>query len=109
MRVAIATRKCDVPEAVMVRTNEQVEKLVRFDRRLASAEVVFRVEGHVKRAEGILSVDGDEPVIAHGEGQDFRLALDQMVDRLGKILRRRRSHLTEHKAQKLSDLASPEP
>ena len=108
MRVRIATRRCDVPEAVMTRTNEQVEKLVRFDPRLASAEVVFRIEGHVKRAEGVLSVDGDEPVIAHGEGQDFRLALDQMIDRLSKILRRRRGHLTEHKAQKLSDVVSRE-
>lgn len=106
MRVQITARHCDVPEPVRDRTETQVRKLTRYDPRVSSAEIVFEVEKHVKKVEGILSVDRDEPVVAHGEGDDFRPAVDQMVDRLGRILRRRRSQRTDHQASRPSELRS---
>ncbi|HZD04338.1 MAG TPA: ribosome-associated translation inhibitor RaiA [Longimicrobiales bacterium] len=102
MRVQIAARHCDLPDPVRARTEVQIQKLTKYDPRVSSAEVVFEVEKHLKKVEGILSVDRDEPVVAHGEGDEFREAVDQMVDRLARMLRRRRSQRTDHQATRLT-------
>jgi len=96
MRVQIAARHCEVPEPVRDRTEEQIGKLSRYEPRLSGAEVVFEVEKHLKKVDAILKVDREEPVVASGEGVEFREALDQMVDRLSRILRRRRKQKKDY-------------
>ena len=90
MRVQIAARHCEIPDAVRSRTEEQLGKLSRYDPRLTGAEVVFEVVKHLKKVDAILKVEREEPVVAGGEGAEFREAVDQMVDRLSRMLRRRR-------------------
>jgi ribosomal subunit interface protein len=101
VRVQIAARHCDVSDPVRARTEEQIRKLTRYDPRISAAEVVFEVEARLRKVEAILSVDRDDPIVAHGEGEDFRGALDQMVDRLARRVRRRRSQRTDHQAPPL--------
>ena len=72
---------------------------------VAALAVADETGTHLKKAEAILSVDRGEPVIAGAEGHEFREAVDLMVDRLAKILRRRRSHLKEHKGPSLAKAA----
>lgn len=96
MRVQIAARHCEIPNTVRERTEEQLEKLSRYEPRLSGAEVVFETEKHLKKVDAILKVDREEPVLASGEGVEFREALDQMVDRLSRILRRRRKQLKDY-------------
>lgn len=105
MRVQITARHCDVSDAVRIRAEEQMEKLQKYDPRVSSAQVTFEEEKHIRRVEGILSVDRDEPVVAAGEGADFRVALDQAAGRLAKILRRRRSQRVDHRAPPVSEQA----
>ncbi len=108
MRVQIAARRCEIPDSVRARTEEQIGKLTKYEPGLSGAEIVFEVEKHLKRAEAVLSVDREEPVVAKGEGDEFRDALDQMVDRLSRILKRRRSQKTDHHGPSISDAALPE-
>jgi ribosomal subunit interface protein len=96
MRVQIAARHCEVPDTVRDRTEEQLVKLSKYEPRLSGAEVVFEVEKHLKKVDAILKVDREEPVLASGEGVEFREAVDQMVDRLSRILRRRRKQLKDY-------------
>ena len=96
MTVKTVARRCDVSDYVVRRANQKIGKLVRFEPRLLSAEVVFRIERHVHRVEAHLSLNGDEPVVARGEADHFIAALDQVADRLSKILRRRRTQRVEH-------------
>jgi len=96
MRVQIAARHCEVPDIVRSRTEEQIGKLSRYEPRLSGAEVVFEVEKHLKRVDAVLKVDREEPVVAKGEGVEFREAVDQMVDRLSRILRRRRKQMKDY-------------
>ncbi len=109
MRVQTVARHCDVPEVDLARANDRFQRLVRFDPKLASAEVVFAEEKHRKRVEGILSLDGEEPAVARAEEATFRAAVDTVADRLEKILRRRRSHLRDHKAPRAAEMAPPPP
>ena len=96
MRVQIAARQCEIPATVRDRTEEQLGKLSKFDPRLSAAEVVFAIEKHKKKVDAVLKVDREEPVKASGEGVEFREAVDQMVDRLSRILRRRRKQLKDY-------------
>jgi len=107
MRVQIVARRCEIPSSLRARAEEQVQKLSRFDPRVSSAEVVFEEERHLKKAEGILAVDRATPVVAQGQGTEFGAALDQMVERLSRILRRRRDQVVDHQAPKLSEVTDP--
>ena len=89
-------RRCDVPNHVVKRANRKIGGLVRFEPRLVSGEVVFQVERHLHRVEAFLSLKGGEPVVARAQADDFMTAVDQVADRLSKILRRRRGQQVEH-------------
>ena len=100
MRVQLSARRCEVPDAIKQRTEDRVGRLTRYDPRLSAADVVFEVEKHLHRVEAVLSIDGDENVVVSADGPDFRMAVDHMVDRLAKVLRRRRSQITDHQASR---------
>lgn len=106
MRVQIAQRHCDVPKSVLKRTEEQLEKLVRYEPRLGSAEVVYNEEKHARTVEVILHIDGNAPIIANADGGDFRSALDKVLGRVTRMLKEQRSRRRDHQAPKLSEAAA---
>ncbi len=108
MRVQIAARRCEVPDTVRSRTEEQIGRLSKYEPRLSGAEVVFEIEKHLKKVEAVLSVDRGETVVAKGEGPEFREAVDQMVDRLTRMLKRHRSHKKDHHGPGITDPAATE-
>ena len=103
MRIQVAARHCDIPDSVRRRTEEQITRLAKYDPRVSSAEVVYEEEKRVRKVEVILSVDRGEPVVARGEGEEFRTALDKVVDRLGRILKRHHDQSTNHQGPRLSE------
>lgn len=103
MRVQITARHCELTEDLRDRTEELVTKLKKYDPRVSAADVVFIEERKEKRAEAVLSIDRDQRVAAHGEGDDLFMALDKLVERLAKILRRRRSQVRDHQARPLAE------
>jgi len=102
VRVQITARHCELPDPVRERTKTQISRLVRYDDRLSSAEVVFDEEKHTRKVEGILHVDGAPVVVAQGEDTEFRAALDKMTDRLARMLKEGRARLVDHKAPPLA-------
>ena len=105
MQIKIAQRHCEVPALVLERAEGEVERLQRFEPRLGNAELVFTEERHVRFVEGILSVDGFDAVVAKGEGADFRGALDSLLTRLSKILRRHRERVVDHRGPSHEELS----
>ena len=103
MRVQITERHCDVPDDVLERTRDQIESLAKYEQRASAAEVVYVEEKHARRIEVIIHVDGAEPVVARGDGSEFRSALDQVVDRLRRMLRRQRKRRRDHQAPPLNE------
>lgn len=108
MRVQIAARHCEIPDTVRDRTEVQVGKLSKYEPRLSGAEVVFEIEKHVKKVDAVLSIDRGEPVVAGGEGVEFREAVDQMVDRLSRILKRRRKQQKDRQRSGPTEPSLPE-
>jgi ribosomal subunit interface protein len=99
--VQISARHCDVPAEVLERTETQVASLSKYSPRASAAEVVYMEEKLTRVAEIIMHIDGGEPVVARGEGDEFRTALDQVIDRMSRQLRRQRERRTNHKAPPL--------
>jgi len=101
LRVQITARHCEVPEDVLERTESQVQALTKYSPRASAADVVYTEEKLTKTAEIIMHIHGGEPVVAQGEGSEFRSALDEMIERISRRLRRQRERRTDHKAPPL--------
>ena len=103
MRVKITTRHCDVPKALLTRTEEQIQKLSKYDSRVGSAEVTYTEEKHSRKVEVVLHIDGAPPVVAQAEERDFRSALDKATDRITRMLKRERQQHRDHWAPPLPE------
>lgn len=102
MRVKIAARHCDISDPLRERAESQMQRLTKYHPRVTGADVVFTEEKRDRHVEVILSVDRGEPVVARADGREFRSALDKVVDRLSRMLRRAREAEKDHQAAPLS-------
>lgn len=103
MRITITERSCQVPNSVRERTQTLVEGLAKYEDRATSADVVYSDEKHTKKVEIIVHIDGAPQVVARGEGDDFRSAVDRTVNRAKRMLREQRERRRDHQAPPLSE------
>jgi ribosomal subunit interface protein len=87
-----------VPADIRERTEAQVASLSKYSPRATAAEVIYTEEKLDKLVEVIIHIDGGQPVVAQGRNTEFRAALDQVVDRASRMLRKQRERRTDHKA-----------
>ena len=98
MQVRITERHCQVPRDTLERAEKRLSSLSKYHPRASSAEVVFTEENVSRGVEVIVHVDGNEPIVASVQGTEFRAALDKVIDRLGRRLRKQRERRTDHQA-----------
>lgn len=108
MRITITERHCQVPNRIRDRTESLVEGLGKFEERATAAEVVYSDEKHTKKIEIIVHIDGAPHVVARGDGDDFRSALDGAVNRVKRMLRKQRDQRRDHQAPPLSETMTTE-
>jgi ribosomal subunit interface protein len=101
VRVQIMARHCNVPDALLSRTEEHIQKLSRYDPCVSSAEVIYTEEKRSRKAEVVLNIDRGEPVVARG----LRSALDKAMDRITRMLKRERQQHRDHRAPPLPERA----
>lgn len=92
-----------MPHDVLEKTEEQMTALPRYSPRASAADVVYSEERLTKVVEVVIHIDGGEPLVARGEGSEFRGALAQLSDRIRRRLRRQRERRTNHKAPPLGE------
>jgi ribosomal subunit interface protein len=102
LRVTITARHCNISDPLRERAEDQMQRLTKYHPRVTGADVVFTEVKRVRHVEVIISIDRAEPVIARADGGEFRSALDKVVDRLSRMLRRARSAEKDHQAPPLS-------
>ncbi len=90
MQVTYSSPRCTVPEPVLRLAEDQFRKLKKYETRLHSADLRFDIDHGLHRVEARLTVTGSSLIVAHGTGDSFRTAVDKIVDRLSRQLRRRR-------------------
>jgi ribosomal subunit interface protein len=105
LRVQITERHCEVPADTRERAELQVAALQKYDPRASAAEVLFMEERVDRIVEVIVHIDGSERVVARAEDTEFRTALDKVLDRLGRQLKREHELRTDHQAPPRRDRA----
>ncbi len=98
MTTRISAQGCEVDDATRERAEALAERWPRYDPAVMDASFAFRLEGRQRSAEAVVSRRRRQPVVARGEGPDFRAALDRLDDRVKRILKRDRSRRTDHRA-----------
>jgi ribosomal subunit interface protein len=104
MQTTITSRHCEIPDALRERARTVVERLGALAHRPLESHVVFDTDGSQPIAELRLHVARGEVLIARGEGDDHRTALDRAEEKLRRQLekdkalaRHRRSRDTQPK------------
>ena len=98
MRVRITERHVQVPRETLERVEKRLTSLSKYHPRASAADVVFSEERATRNVEIIVHVDGAEPVVASVQDTEFRPALDKVLDRLARKLRKERERRTDHQA-----------
>jgi ribosomal subunit interface protein len=82
MQTTITARHCEISDALRERALTVAERLGNLASRPMEATVVFDVEGVGQTAELRLHVARGEVLVAKGEAEDHRTALDRAEDKL---------------------------
>lgn len=107
MQVIISARHFDVSDALRGLVEERFSRLDRFEERIGRVEVTLLEEKNRYEVEGDLSIDGRGGVHAHAEAADFRTALDKVVAKLSRQLKKNRSRYKDHNAVNKDRLIIP--
>lgn len=96
MQVIIATRHCDVSDALRRHVEEEFGSLDKFEPRISRVEVTLLEEKDRRDVEVLASVDGAGKLHAEAQAGDFRSAIDRARDRLTRQLKKQRSRDRDH-------------
>jgi len=107
MQVIISARHFDVSDAHRRLVEERFSRLDRFEERIGRVEVTLLEEKNRYEVEGDLSIEGRGSVHAHAEAADFRSALDKVVAKLARQLKKSRSRYKNHNAVNKDRLKIP--
>ena len=86
MQTTITARHCEIPDALRERASAVIDRVGSLSSRAIEATVVFDAEGPSRTAEIRLHVDRGEVLIATGEADDHRTALDRAEEKLRRQL-----------------------
>ncbi len=104
MNVTIAARHFTLSEPVRRRTQDRMEKLLRYDPRILAADVAFDRERATYIAEALLTLAGEPAIFARATAEHPGAALDRVVERLRRQLKRERARARDHRATPLYEL-----
>ncbi len=86
MQTTITARHCEISDSLRERALSVVERLGTLAHRPIESSVVFDTEGKQATAELRLHVSSGEALVARGEADDHRTALDRAEEKLRRQL-----------------------
>lgn len=98
MDIRITFRRGKLTDGFRKTVLERSRRLSKFEPRLIAVELLFDEDHGKVLAEGKADVPGVPPLIARAEESSHRAALDQVVARLSRQLKKERSKRVDHKA-----------
>ncbi len=97
MEIKIAARHGHLNEETQQFIREKAEKLLRFFERLTSIVVTVDLENDLKHVEFVVNAEHKHDFVAHESQGDIRAAVDLIVDKLEKQLRRYKEKVQDHR------------
>lgn len=96
MGIQVTTRHDSVTDGMKRYAHDKAEKLKRFFDGLSKIDVVLDAQGLVQRAEAVIHVAGGETIAVHAEGPKMNAAIDAMIDKAEKRVRRYKDKIRDH-------------
>lgn len=95
MTTRITAQGCEIDSAEREQAETLAQRWPRFDPAIMDISFVFQLQGRSRFAEAIVSRSRRQPVVATGEGPDFRTALNELDQHVKRILKRDRKRRKE--------------
>lgn len=107
MHVILSARGCELDDDLRRLIQRRFDRLERYEPRASTAEVTVTAERLRYEIEALVRVDGDERVHGRADADEIRSAVDRLVQKLGRQLRRRHARRRDHKAPALGEMTGP--
>jgi putative sigma-54 modulation protein len=97
MQIDITGQHIEITDAIRNYVTDKLPRLEKHFDNIIGAHVILKVEKHIHTAECTLSVGGGPRLHAEDTNNDLYAAIDTMLDKLDRQVRRHKSKLTEHR------------
>lgn len=98
MQLEVTGQNVEITAALRAYVAEKTERLKRHFDNLISAHFVLHLEKLQHSAEATISVGGrTNPIHANAEAEDMYAAIDALIDKLDRQVRRHKDKVTSHR------------
>ena len=97
MQINITTRHGHLGEDVQQFIREKAAKLLHYFNRLTRIEVTVNLEKDLKHVEFLVSAEHKHDFVAHETNADVRAAVDLVLEKLERQLRRYKERVQDHR------------
>lgn len=104
MQLEVTGQNIEITQALHAYIAEKTERLERRFDNLISAHFVLHLEKLIHHAEGTVNVGGrTNPIHATAEAEDMYAAIDGLIDKLDRQVRRHKEKVTDHRPSRPSE------
>lgn len=96
MQYNLTGKHLDISDALKAYVNEKLARIDERDGEIVSAQVTLGTDRHLKTAEATLHIRSGHTLHADAEHSDMYHAVDLLVDKLEKQVRRNKEKLQAH-------------
>ncbi len=108
MQIELTGQNMEITQALRSYLTEKLERVERHFGNLISAHFVMRLEKVEHFAEGTIHVGGrPNPIHAEASSEDMYAAIDGLVDKLDRQVRRHKSKLKDHHRDEAAQQQQP--
>ncbi len=97
MQIDITGQHLEITEAIRKYVTDKLPRLEKHFDNIIGAHVILKIEKYVHTAECTLLVAGGKRLHAEDNNDDLYAAIDSMLSKLDRQVRRHKSKLTEHR------------
>ena len=95
MQININGHHVEVTDSLREYVNTKLERLERHFDQVTVIDVILSIEKLRQKAEATIPVNGNN-IFANAEDQDMYVAIDALVDKLDRQIKKRKEKLTDH-------------
>jgi putative sigma-54 modulation protein len=107
MQTNITGHHIEVTPALRAYVTEKLQRIFRHFDHVISIDVILKVENHNKFAEGKINAAGTgKPLFAQESDEDMYAAIDGLIDKLDRQVRRHKDRIRGHHASAAKRAAS---
>ena len=97
MQINITGHHIEVTPALKAYVTDKLQRIYRHFDHVISTDVILRVENHHKQAEAKVVAAG-KSLFAQESGDDMYAAIDGLIDKIDKQVRRHKDRVRDHQA-----------